>query len=351
MKRSVNGHMIALAREAMGLRQQDLAKSLGVDQATVSRYEGGWVEMANQDIDVLCEQLRRPESFFFWNERVIGASCLYHRRRIKIPARELTSIHAQVNILRIQASRLLKHTAIHSNYSFFRLDMNKLGSPEECARRVRKLWQLPTGPVRSVTNSIEAAGGIVFRCAFGTRAVDGISQWSQSDGEAPPVFFVNDQIPGDRERWTLAHEIAHVVMHHLPTDTPEREADRFAAEFLMPADEIEGDLRNLTLPKASALKSYWKVSMAAIVRWARTLGKISENQYDYLFKQMGRLGYRLCEPVPIPPEEPELLPEMVSVYRRASGKTIRELSDYLGMHETDFQSDYLKNLARIRLVG
>ena len=42
---------------------------------------------------------------------------------------------------------------------------------------------------------------------------------------------------------------------------------------------------------------------------------------------------------------------MVSVYRRASGKTIRDLSDYLGMCEGDFRSDYLKNLTGIRLVG
>jgi Zn-dependent peptidase ImmA (M78 family)/DNA-binding XRE family transcriptional regulator len=351
MKRSVNGQMIALARESCGLTQRELAELLGVDQATVSRYESGWAEILNEHLDTLCGRLHRPESFFFWTEKAVGASCLYHRRRARIPARELNQIHAQVNILRIQASRLLKHTAIKSNYAFCRLNMNTLGGAEECARRLRQLWQLPTGPVRSVVNSIESAGGIVFRCAFGTRSVDGISQWSQADAESPPVFFVSDQATGDRQRWTLAHEIAHVVMHHLPTNDPEGEADRFTSEFLMPARDIERELRNLTLPKASALKGYWKVSMAAIIRRARTLGKISENQYEYLFKQMGVRGYRLCEPVPIPPEEPELLPEMVSVCRRASGKTIRGLSDYLGMTEDDFQSDYLKSFVGVRLVG
>jgi Zn-dependent peptidase ImmA (M78 family)/DNA-binding XRE family transcriptional regulator len=351
MKHSVNGQMIALARDAAGLTQRDLATMLSVDQATVSRYESGWSEVLDEHLDALCEHLHRPESFFFWNETPIGASCLYHRRKTKITARELNQIHAHVNILRIQASRLLKHTAIKSDYEFFRLDMNKLGGPKECARRLRKLWQLPTGPVRNVAGSIESAGGIVFRCSFGTRKVDGISQWSMADSDSPPVFFVSDQSPGDRARWTLAHEIAHVVMHHLPTDDPEKEADLFAAEFLMPSHEIERDLRNLTLPKASALKSYWKVSMAAILRWAKTLGKLSENQYEYLFKQMGVLGYRMCEPVPIPAEEPELLPEMVSVYRRASGKSVRELSEYLGIDESEFRSNYLKNLTGIRLVG
>jgi Zn-dependent peptidase ImmA (M78 family) len=57
-------------------------------------------------------------------------------------------------------------------------------------------------------------------------------------------------IPGDRERLTLAHEVGHVVMHHLPTEEdPEDEANLFAATFLMPADDIHGDLGNLTLPR------------------------------------------------------------------------------------------------------
>ncbi len=91
--------------------------------------------------------------------------------------------------------------------------------------------------------------------------------------------------------------------------------------------------------------------MAAIIRRALTLGKITQNQYEYLFKQMGALGYRLQEPVPIPPEEPALLPEMVSVYRRASKKSISDLSNYLGMREDDFRSDYIKGLTGVRLVG
>jgi Zn-dependent peptidase ImmA (M78 family)/transcriptional regulator with XRE-family HTH domain len=351
MKQSINGRMIALARDASGMTQIALAKELSLDQATISRYESGWTEVPEEHFNALRKCLNRPASFFYWNEKVIPASCLYHRRRAKIPARELTILHAHVNILRIQASRLLRHTMIKSTYEFFRMEMDKLGGPEECARRLRKLWQVPPGPIQSVVNLIESAGGIVFRCTFGTTKVAGISQWSFADPDTTPVFFVSDRSPGDRVRWTLAHEIGHVVMHHLPTTDPEGEADKFAAEFLMPANEIKRDLRNLTLPKASALKSYWKVSMAAIIRCAHRLGQISDNQYEYLFKQMGALGYRLCEPVPIAPEEPALLPEMVSVCRRSSGKTIRQLSEYLGMSEDEFQTSYLMNLTGIRLVG
>jgi Zn-dependent peptidase ImmA (M78 family)/DNA-binding XRE family transcriptional regulator len=351
MSQSINGQMITLARETRGITQRALADHLSLTQATISRYESGWAEIPSDIVRRMAIFLGRPESFFFWNERLYGASCLYHRRKQRITQRDLNKIHAQVNLLRIQASRLMQFTNITSDYQFHRLDMRRLGSPEEAARRIRQLWQLPTGPIRSVVNCIESAGGVVFRCAFGSDQVDGISQWPLDAPDIPAVFFVSEAAPGDRERWTLAHEIGHIVMHHLPTDDPEAEANRFAAEFLMPTDEICGELRGLSLPIAAALKNHWKVSMQAIIRWAHMLGRITRNQYEYLFKQMGARGYRTCEPVLIVPEEPTLLGEVLNVHRRASGATIRELSDYLGLLEEDFRAEYLHTTSPVRLVG
>src|SRR5262249_10300310 len=161
----------------------------------------------------------------------------------------------------------------------------------------RHLWGLPLGPVRSVVGEIERAGGIIFRCGFNTMKVDAISQWPPDAPELPPVFFVNEDIPGDRMRWTLAHELGHIVMHHLPTDDPEGEADRFASEFLMPGREIVAELNPFSLHRAAALKPYWKISMAALVRRAHDLKCISNRKYEYLNTQLAKLGYKKCEPI------------------------------------------------------
>jgi Zn-dependent peptidase ImmA (M78 family) len=168
----------------------------------------------------------------------------------------------------------------------------------------------------------------------------------------PPVFFVHEEAPGDRERWTLCHELGHVLMHHQPTDGDiEDEASLFANEFLMPADEIGPDLRNMTLPKAAALKSYWKVSMQAIIRWSYQCGKISKNQYSYLFRQLSAKGYRKCEPVPIPPEEPAVFSELLGYYRKSLGRTEEQLADHIGELPDGFRTNYSRNLAGFRLVG
>jgi Zn-dependent peptidase ImmA (M78 family) len=229
--------------------------------------------------------------------------------------------------------------------------MEKCGGPRECAKRLRHMWQMPTGPVRSVTAKIESAGGLVFRCPFGGIKVDGISQWPLDAPHLPPVFFVNEDSPGDRQRWTLCHEIGHVVMHHLPTEQPEEEANLFASEFLMPEDEIGPELSRMTLQKAAALKAYWKVSMQAIIRWAYELGRATKNQYQYLFKQLSYRGYRKCEPVLIPTEEPLMMKDILDAHHRHHGKPVSQLSDFIGETEANFRERYWHSLSGFRLVG
>lgn len=347
----VNKEMLILARDLRSLSQTDLAQLVGVNQATISRYENG-AEVPEEHLAAICKALDRPRSFFFWDERLYAASCMYHRKNRRISVAEMTAINAKVNMLRIVASRLLTVAQVNSSYSFFRLDAKKLGGPIGCARELRRLWQLPMGPIRNVVRSIENAGGMVFRCQFGEAKVHGISQWPLDAPQMPPIFFVNDKAPGDRGRWTLCHEIGHIVMHHAPLEgDPEEEANAFASEFLMPQDEISNDLLNMTLPKAAALKSQWKTSMQSIIFRSHQLGKISAKQYESLFRQMGYKGYRTCEPVPIVPEEPEMFCDLLEFHRKRVRRSDDGLAEFIGETNPESLDQYGNNFSNFKLVG
>jgi Zn-dependent peptidase ImmA (M78 family)/DNA-binding XRE family transcriptional regulator len=345
-----NPEMMILARERQGMSQLALSERVGVNQATISRYEAGLVVPIDEHLEHIAEALDRPRSFFYLAERMYGASSMFHRKRKGLSVKEEKRIHAQVNELRIRAAILLREAEIESRFRFHRLAMGQCG-PEGVAQTLRQLWQLPNGPVRSVVAAIERAGGLVFRCPFGTNKIDGISQWPLDCDHVPPVLFVREDALGDRERWTLCHELGHLVMHHLPTDDPEDEANRFASEFLMPAREVGPELSRLTLQRAAALKCYWKVSMAAIIRRAYDLKKMTERTYRYFNTELSRLGYRRCEPALIPPEEPQMFREILDVHRTAHGRTVAQLSDLLGMREHQFREDYWQETLNLRIAG
>src|SRR5690606_31607178 len=121
-------------------------------------------------------ELDRPASYFHREGKTYPASGLYHRKRKAIALRDLKRIHAHVNELRLRAASWFRYAEVESDNTFFRLDQSEFGGPAGAARELRRLWQLPTGPIRSVVNAIESAGGVVFRCRFNHLSVDGISQ-------------------------------------------------------------------------------------------------------------------------------------------------------------------------------
>lgn len=323
-----NPEMLILAREVAGLTQSQLAEKLVLSQAEISKIESG-IRPPPQEITArLANALRCPEEFFFIPDSIrnFSTACVYHRKRQSTPQFTLRRLLALVNKRRIQVKRLLLAADIGDNL-FPRMDVDEYqGGPPEIARALRAAWQLPPGPVTNLTTAIEEAGGIVLRCDFGTNKVDAVSQWHP---DAPPMFFVNVSIPADRTRFSLAHEVGHVIMHQLPTDDMEREADRFASEFLMPADAIAPQLSNLSLPRLAALKPYWKTSMAALLRRAGDLEKITERTKNYLWFRMGQLGYRSREPVDIPFEVPTLLAEIIELHRNELGFSLSELAKLL----------------------
>jgi len=330
MERVFNAEMLILARESRGLTQTELADRLGVSQGEVSKLENRLRVPDPEQVSRYAAALGYKEEFFYIGESIrgTGTGCTYHRKRQSAQVGLLRRLLAIVNVRRIQIGRLLRATEIQAQNKFARLDLEASDrTPELTARMMRAYFQLPPGPVQSMTRVIEDAGGIVVLMDFKTTKVDAISQLAPG---SPPLFFVNMNTPTDRLRWTLAHELGHVVMHQLPTEAMEKEADRYAAEFLMPAKEIKSHLYDLTLPKLASLKPFWKVSMVSLLRRAGELDTISTRRKEYLWTHMGKKGYRSVEPgPPLPREQPTLLNELVSVHREQLGYSMRDLSDAL----------------------
>ena len=345
-----NPEMMILARDLAGLTQEQLAFSVGLSQAEVSKIESGVRVPQESQVATFAKHLRVPTEFFFLSDSLksFGTACVYHRKRQSTTQAVLRRLLAIVNKRRIQVKRLLNSTEIAENL-FPRLDIDEYkGGPSGIARALRSAWKLPPGPVTNLTKAVEDAGGIVIRFDFNTNKVDAVSQWVV---DSPPLFFINSTTPADRMRFSLAHEVGHIVMHQLPTDDMEREADRFASEFLMPEAAIAGQLADITLAKLAALKPYWKTSMAALLKRAGDLGTITDRNKNYLWFRMGQLGYKSKEPVSIPMETPTLLAEIIDLHRHELAYSVADLAQLLVTYEAEIVSEFLPQQSGLKLVS
>jgi len=345
-----NHYMLTLARESRGLTQGALSDLVNVGQGTVSKYENGISEPPDSFVSELSRALGYPVSFFHQQGQAYGFPPFHYRRRKKLSAKALGRIVAEMNIRRMHVSRLAVAYKFAEGFTIPEIDLDeyqgrslRAASMDDYARSVREAWMLPNGPIENMVELIERSGGIVIPCEFGTDLLDAMSQ--RIDG-MPVLFFVNTNSPTDRVRYTLAHELAHMILHTATLkddEDMEDEADQFAGAFLLPEQEIRVQLRRFDLHRLANMKAHWKVSMQAIATRASRLGLITPHQSKMFWIEMGKLGYRKREPNPPPKEAPKLLQRMVDFHRKRLGYSDAELADLLRLSETEFQSMYAPN--------
>jgi Zn-dependent peptidase ImmA (M78 family) len=145
-----------------------------------------------------------------------------------------------------------------------KLDLDEYeGDIERIAALVRAHWLLPAGPLGNLTAALEVAGCIVVHSDMQGSAISGVTV---SVAGIPPLILLNKDQPADRMRFTLAHELGHMVLHRFPGPNMEREANEFASALLMPARDIRGGLSGrLDLRRLAALKADWRVSMQGCI--------------------------------------------------------------------------------------
>ncbi|MFE0147847.1 ImmA/IrrE family metallo-endopeptidase [Nonomuraea sp. NPDC059007] len=309
--------MLMLARESRGMTQTALARAMSdlaqepISQGYVSKAEAGRLAVEGERLTVYARALGYPRGLLRLDAEVtgIGIGLVHHRKKAALGAHALRRIHAHLALGRLQTHRLFRALPVDlSLHRFEHIAVNDLDTPTEAAQTLRKLWEVPAGPITHLVRVIEAAGGLILVRDLDSRDLDAASQWNHAER---PLFLLGAHAPADRFRFSLAHELGHVIMHPEPGATPqqERQADEFASEFLMPAADIGGELSaGLDLPRLQALKRRWGVSMAALARKALTLAAISEWQYRNLMIEMSTLGYRTHEPGDIPRELPQTVP-------------------------------------------
>lgn len=345
-----NPDMLKLARDARELTQTELAQRSGITQAFISKLEHGLnTQPGDEALERISDTLGFPKAFFFQRERALGFPHFHFRKRTKLGAKLLARIGAVINIRRQHIAKLLRSYEVSIAKPIPQIDLDETGlTPEKVAERLRAYWMVPRGPIQSVVELIEEAGGIVVVARFGTNLLDGLS--FRAEG-MPPLFFMNKDVPGDRFRFSLAHELGHMVMHNTPGEDQkmEDEAHRFAAAFLMPSAEIKPYLAGARIGNLGRVKAYWKVSIKSLIKRTHDLKIITPSQYKFMNIQYNKL-FRGEEPVPIEIEQPTRLLQIVQYHREQLGYSTEELAQLLAFHPKDIERVYSGMRSGIRLV-
>ncbi|KQY58847.1 XRE family transcriptional regulator [Aeromicrobium sp. Root495] len=306
-----DGTRLTVARRLRGMTKTALANQVGVTPTAIAHYEKGG-RPTQAMLAGLCLALGLPREFFGAGRPIdlLPASSAHFRslRSTSAASREQALAFGELGLELV--SLIDQHVDLPAT------NLPDITVPEQieahhieqAVAELKLTWAIPAGPIGSVVQLLEANGIITMRLPEGTDPkVDAFSTYA---GQRPLVLLSPRTGDKARGRFDAAHELGHLILH--PDTEPgskivENQAHSFAAEFLMPREEIIDQLpRRIDWPHLHELKRHWGVSLRALVYRSKALGVLSDASYRRANQQLSQWGFP--EPGPLgPPESPRLL--------------------------------------------
>lgn len=313
------GNRLKRAREALGMSLRELEAAIQgqVSAQAIGKYERDEMMPSSTILLSLSKGLGvSPE--YLLSEREIELTGVDFRKTPHAGVKEERAVEASVldQVERyLEIEEMLpgveQYWVAPTNSVF---DVSRLEDAELAAEVLRGLWNLGTDPIPSMAELLEDKGIKVIaldlpESVSGSKAF--VRQPRQSD---VPVIVVNQGHNGERQRFTLAHELAHLVLRFngLSDAEQEKAADRFAGAFLMAKEmvlRLLGPHRtSISIGELAELKKIFKVSIASLVVRSAQLGILAKTNYGRLFAQIKNQGWNSqasTEPNCLNPEVPQ----------------------------------------------
>lgn len=184
---------------------------------------------------------------------------------------------------------------------------NDLENAEKAANDFRNYIKISNKqPISDLINILENLGIIIIQIKNPDNRFDDFDGLSEIVNNIPVIVLLDGIKDGARQRFTIAHELGHLILNINNNELDEeRMCNRFASALLMPKEAIINEFGysrgNINFFELTAFKNEFKVSYAAIVYRLKDLNIISE----YLYKKLSiflsqRIGKN--DPKPIQPE-------------------------------------------------
>ena len=316
------GERLKSARQLRGLTLTALAEQTGISKQSISQYENGDTRPEHERGFRLASVLKMPYDYFLSEDvykaetsttyfRSLATATKLSRSKESLKLEYVAKIYAALEQYIDFPTLNLPTVNYSGGYNIYDdNDCEKMYTElEEIALTVRKHWKLGLEPVRDFQFILESNGIVVTGFKTDTESIDAFSQRTKiCDDQICFIAVDEGRKPEGRIRFDLAHELAHLLIHPWSDSldllsreefkTREFEANVFASAFLLPRESFGKDV--LAYPTDLQyyiwLKRKWKSSIQSMIYRANQLHYITNNQFQYLMRQVSKNGWRKKEP-------------------------------------------------------
>ena len=346
------GVRLKLARRASGLSLRNLADAIDgrVSAQAIGKYERNETMPGSAVLIALAGALDVSVDYLLGDPELVLEDIEF-RKDAFASRRGEAQVEAAVLV------KLERYLAIEEILGLSTLDWNRprdvpypvshdLTEADRGADALRKHWGLGIDPIPNLVELLEEQGIKVFAVPLDN--ISGLAAKARRPARGDvPVVVINQNDWGERQRFTIAHEVGHMVLAVAPRLNSEKAAHRFAGALIMPAEalwrEVGKRRKSVSLSELLELKRLFGVSVQALTHRCRDLRIFSQALYDRLFDAFRHAGWRTPpykEPLAMPGEHPRrferlclraLSEEAISDARAAEllGVPLREVDRYM----------------------
>ncbi len=323
------GRRLRLARVGSGLSLRDLEIKIDnlVSAQAIGKYERDEMMPNSTTLIALARVLGVSENYLLGQNNLKLESLEFRKKKIatkkveaQVEAKVLSHVERYLEIEEIINSPSLEWDRPREAP----FPVYELKDAEFVAEKLRVHWHLGCDPIPNLAEFLEEQGIKVLSLPLPT-SVSGLACWvKRRNGKQVPVVVINALDSGERQRFTLVHELGHMVLNVAAGLDEEKVAHRVAGAFLMPATilwlEIGKHRSKLPIGELIRLKHVFGVSAQALAYRCKDLEIINNQVFQWLFTEFGRRGWR----TPPYKEDAQIAPEKPCRFERLCFRALAE---------------------------
>ena len=198
-------------------------------------------------------------------------------------------------------------------------------------------------PISDLINTLENLGIIIIQINNPYNRFDDFDGLSEVVNNIPVIILLDGIKDGARQRFTIAHELGHLMLNISNDELDEEKlCNRFASALLMPKEAIINEFghsrKNINFFELTTFKNEFKVSYTAIIYRLKDLNIISE----YLYKKLSiflsqKIGKN--DPKPIQPEKSFQFKKIVYKLEANEIISLNKACELLGVTIDEYNSE------------
>lgn len=302
------GNNLKRIRLLKNLSLKDASNLLNMTATAISKYEKG---------KILPDSKKLIDFANAYNVKSIELLKVYNAPKMKFTSfrkkKRLTGQNLELleELIQDEVYKYLEIIEMNNidtdNIKLKKYSCNNFEDVEKAANDFRNYIKISSKqPISDLINILENLGIIIIQIKNPNNRFDDFDGLSEIVNNIPVIVLLDDIKDGARQRFTIAHELGHLILNINNDELDEEKlCNRFASALLMPKEAITNEFgysrRNINFFELTAFKNEFKVSYTTIIYRLKDLNIISE----YLYKKLSiflsqRIGKN--DPKPIPPE-------------------------------------------------